>query len=94
MSKMKIKLHNSLTKICKGNISICIFDEKIFIYASSNNIRLHYGICDFDWFLIFSPETKKLEESYGFGNDRQVTHKDWWKNSSLVWREIGEKDED
>ncbi len=69
-----------------------IFNDKIFVYFINNDLYLTYKIDDLNFFLSFSFKMKKFSKSYGFGEDRKGSV--WWKNSSFVWGEIGEKDED
>ncbi len=81
--KMRIKLHNSLSK--KSDFRF-LFDEKMIFHLSDNFLRFRYRIDDWDYFLRFDPETKEFEEWYGFGVNRKLPDPDWWKKE--IWKEI------
>ncbi len=82
---MKIKLHNSLSK--KFDSHFIIFDDKMFLHFSCNDLWLYYRINDCSCFLRFSPATKEFKEGTGFGrNDKEDTPNFWkvwnWKEMS------------
>lgn len=85
---MKIKLHNSLAKINKKN-SLFLFDEKLFVRISSTySLWIPYDMFDRSYFLYFYPETKKIEEGFGFGKNDKESDPYWWKK--WEWEEVNE----
>ncbi len=85
---MKIKLHNSLGKINKEYDIWFLFDEKMIFYLSGDFLRFRYQIDDWDFFLVFSSNTKEFEEWIGFGkNTKQKLN--WCKDFGWNWEEMG-----
>ncbi len=83
---MRIKLHNSVTRITRGRFARFIFDDKIIILLFDNNLCLYLQIDDYDPFIGFDPDSKEFEELPGFGGNRKFKNPNYWK--SMIWKEI------
>ncbi len=77
-------------KVGKEYDSWFLFDEKIILNFSGNDLCLYYQIDDCYCFLSFSPETKEFVERHGFGRNYKNANPKWWKDPGLVWKEISE----
>ncbi len=84
---MRIRLHNSLGKICSRYRFI--FNEKILFYFNSKCLYLLYKIDDRNYFLKFDPDTKKFEKMTGFGKKDKDSDPNRWENiKSWHWEEM------
>ncbi len=85
---MKIKLHNSMSKIDKGIGFRFLFDEKVLLSFRNNYLILCYRMDDRHYFLRFDPDTKEFGEVSGFGRNDRYSNPDWWEK--VKWEEMSE----
>ncbi len=84
---MKIKLHNSLSKVHKKNCFL--FDNKISIYVCQNKVRIRYHKNDELFLAYLSLNDNELKTDFGFGIN--TYRKDaWWKMYLWNWQEMSE----
>lgn len=86
LKKMRIKLHNSMSK---HHNRYFLINDQDFIYYYKDSIFCLYQIDDYLFFLSFSISTKELEKGSGFGLKHKTKNSQRFKDPHY-WKEMND----